>query len=91
MRHDRANMNTSEPEPITITLNSQPKFIFRDFDIVVRKSGKYKDYSLVYHVDEENEMSVTAQLRRLNTSRFSLFRKIELKILRKLLKTNSKP
>lgn len=79
----------TEEESITITLSNQPEFIFKEFDIVKRGAGNYNDYSLVYHVEKKNEMSFTASLRRLNTSRFKLFRKIELKILRKLLGTKS--
>ncbi len=73
-------------EPITITLSQQPAHIFKEFDIVVWSIYKNKTWSLIYHVENHAIGQETASLRILNVSRWSLIRKIELKILRKLLK-----
>lgn len=78
-------MKADSGESVTVTIGKIPP-MFEALEIVKVNSG---NYSLTYLVENKSGGRHTLSLRPLNTSRWKLIRYFELKILRKLLKSNN--
>lgn len=79
-------MTDKDKGSVTITLGKQSTSPFRPLEVVKTNAPFPETYSLTYLVEEGGPGQHTLSLRRLNTSKWKIIRKLELKILRKLLK-----
>jgi len=77
-------------KPVTLTFGGETKSMFNELEIVISNNhpmwGEKKTFHITYKVQLEEDGSERISFRKLNVSSWPIIRKIELRVLRKLLK-----